>query len=160
MEVPKCLLSVLIALTTLHCAFGEVIVTTKYGKIRGISSNKTKAFLGVPYAAPPVGKLRYEIGWITPFSVRFYTYLLWCYQSHMKPIKIIRLLATWIWYFLRHTIILRCSAFLLIPALGSNQKQDFHPSTEHGTTCTKIPVTNKPVITNKCTHILFKMICF
>ena len=62
------------------------------------------------------------------------TYLLWCYQSHMKPIKIIRLLATWIWYFLRHTIILRCSAFLLIPALGSKQKQDFHASTEHGTT--------------------------
>ena len=60
MEIPKCLLSVLIALTTLHCAFGEVIVTTKYGKIRGISSNKTKAFLGVPYAAPPVGKLRYN----------------------------------------------------------------------------------------------------
>lgn len=34
------------------------IVNTKYGKIAGITKNNVNAFLGVPYAEPPVNDLR------------------------------------------------------------------------------------------------------
>lgn len=50
--------AILFAVASLQFVVCDVVVTTKHGKIRGISNNKTKAFLGVPYAAPPVGKLR------------------------------------------------------------------------------------------------------
>jgi hypothetical protein len=49
---------IIIAAVTSQFAYCDVVVTTKYGKIKGINSTKTNAFLGVPYAAPPVGKLR------------------------------------------------------------------------------------------------------
>ncbi|XP_062600545.1 cAMP-regulated D2 protein-like [Saccostrea cucullata] len=55
----------LLVIVAFQVALCEVVVTTKYGKIRGVASNKIKAFLGVPYAAPPVGKLR----WKNPVSV-------------------------------------------------------------------------------------------
>jgi hypothetical protein len=34
------------------------IVNTKYGKIAGITKNNVNAFLGIPYAEPPVNNLR------------------------------------------------------------------------------------------------------
>ena len=51
-------------------AVEDVIVTTKYGKIRGKVTNapklpgttvgKIQQFVGIPFAAPPVGKLRFK----------------------------------------------------------------------------------------------------
>lgn len=37
-----------------------MIVTTKYGKIEGLSQNGCDVFKGVPYAKPPVGPLRFR----------------------------------------------------------------------------------------------------
>ena len=37
-----------------------VTVSTKYGNIVGLTTSKGQAFLGIPYALPPVGDLRYE----------------------------------------------------------------------------------------------------
>ena len=37
-----------------------MIVTTKYGKIEGITENGCEIFKGIPYAKPPVGKLRFH----------------------------------------------------------------------------------------------------
>ena len=36
----------------------DIVVPTKYGQVRGLRTNKANAFLGIPYAAPPVNKLR------------------------------------------------------------------------------------------------------
>ncbi len=36
------------------------VVTTRQGKVRGIDTATGKAFLGIPYAAPPVGDLRWR----------------------------------------------------------------------------------------------------
>nr|KAG5690610.1 hypothetical protein BaRGS_022614 [Batillaria attramentaria] len=63
------LLSVLLAVAGLqsacvHCyvtGVGEEkgpVVTTKYGKIQGLYADNATLFLGVPFAAPPVGSLR------------------------------------------------------------------------------------------------------
>ncbi|XP_045194483.2 cAMP-regulated D2 protein-like [Mercenaria mercenaria] len=38
----------------------DVVVQTKYGKIQGVQTSKSRAFLGVPYAAPPVGEMRWR----------------------------------------------------------------------------------------------------
>lgn len=35
------------------------VVNTKYGPIAGLQENGVNAFLGVPYAQPPIGNLRY-----------------------------------------------------------------------------------------------------
>lgn len=40
------------------------IVYTKYGYIRGVQTDKTLQYLGIPYASPPVGALR----WVPPHS--------------------------------------------------------------------------------------------
>jgi len=37
----------------------STVVTTKYGSIRGISYPRHREFLGIPFAAPPVGDLRF-----------------------------------------------------------------------------------------------------
>lgn len=37
-----------------------MIVTTKYGQIEGITENGCEIFKGIPYAKPPVGKLRFR----------------------------------------------------------------------------------------------------
>ncbi|MCR4778424.1 MAG: carboxylesterase family protein [Lachnospiraceae bacterium] len=37
-----------------------MIVSTKYGRIEGTESDSCHIFKGIPYAAPPVGKLRFE----------------------------------------------------------------------------------------------------
>lgn len=44
-----------------------VIAETEYGKVRGIKTTSClntsfNAFLGIPYAAPPVGELRFKVG--------------------------------------------------------------------------------------------------
>ena len=36
-----------------------MIIQTKYGLLRGKKDRDMEAFLGVPYAAPPVGELRF-----------------------------------------------------------------------------------------------------
>lgn len=46
---------------------GELIVETEYGKVRGVVKcseydTNYKAFLGIPYATPPVGDLRFKVG--------------------------------------------------------------------------------------------------
>ncbi|KAK7474994.1 hypothetical protein BaRGS_00033741 [Batillaria attramentaria] len=64
-------LSVLLAVAGLqsacvHCyvtGVGEEegpVVTTRYGKIQGLYADNATLFLGVPFAAPPVGSLRWE----------------------------------------------------------------------------------------------------
>ena len=44
---------------TFHNSNG-VVIPTKYGDVRGVQTDNGYAFLGVPYAAPPVGDLRYN----------------------------------------------------------------------------------------------------
>ncbi|KAL4229427.1 hypothetical protein ACF0H5_012465 [Mactra antiquata] len=39
---------------------GDLIVNTKYGKVQGIKTEFGQAFLGIPYAQPPVGSLRWQ----------------------------------------------------------------------------------------------------
>lgn len=39
---------------------GEHIVTTTTGKIKGYERNGGIEYLGIPYAKPPVGKLRFK----------------------------------------------------------------------------------------------------
>ena len=38
----------------------NITVSTKYGNIVGLATSKGHTFLGIPYALPPVGDLRYE----------------------------------------------------------------------------------------------------
>lgn len=45
---------------------GFVIADTEYGKVRGVKklsalSTAYDAFLGIPYATPPTGKLRFKV---------------------------------------------------------------------------------------------------
>lgn len=50
--------------TVLVHKYGTKVVRTKYGALRGIFVQKhppVELFLGVPYATPPVGSLRWEI---------------------------------------------------------------------------------------------------
>ena len=39
---------------------GPLVVDTDKGKVEGVVIEKTRAFLGIPYAAPPVGDLRWK----------------------------------------------------------------------------------------------------
>jgi len=41
------------------CSGSDVVVNSNFGQIRGHSVDGVNAFLGVPYAQPPVGNLRY-----------------------------------------------------------------------------------------------------
>ena len=36
-----------------------VVVSTTYGPIRGVRTDKARQFLGIPFASPPTGELRY-----------------------------------------------------------------------------------------------------
>lgn len=40
---------------------GDPIVRTQQGLLKGLTNQTSQAFLGVPYAAPPVGRLRWQI---------------------------------------------------------------------------------------------------
>lgn len=46
------------------CSADDILVTTKNGKVRGkllpVLNGSVGAFLGIPYAKPPVGKLRFR----------------------------------------------------------------------------------------------------
>ena len=53
-----------------------VVRQTKYGNIRGYVSErlpgvKVEQFLGVPYAAPPVGNLRLEVSISTVWKMKY-----------------------------------------------------------------------------------------
>ena len=41
-------------------AIDDLVVDTSYGPVRGADDGRAKAFKGVPYAAPPVGELRFR----------------------------------------------------------------------------------------------------
>lgn len=58
--------SVLLIDGTIDSNVEYIVRKTKYGQIRGfvserIPSQKVEQFLGVPYAAPPIGNLRLEV---------------------------------------------------------------------------------------------------
>jgi para-nitrobenzyl esterase len=58
---------------TVCAAQGVPVIKTTSGKLQGISaSNKTSAYLGIPYAIPPVGPLRFQAPreLITPLVTR------------------------------------------------------------------------------------------
>ena len=50
-----------VGLFALVCAAAaqSLIVNTKYGPVRGISNDMAFNFLGIPYAQPPIGELRW-----------------------------------------------------------------------------------------------------
>ncbi len=56
--VAACALSVLPALA--HKAWAETFVTTSVGQLEGIEKDGALQFLGIPYAQPPVGDLRWR----------------------------------------------------------------------------------------------------
>lgn len=53
-----------IILTALLCASGnayaQAVITTDKGKVSGIQQNGANAYLGIPYAQPPVGEMRWK----------------------------------------------------------------------------------------------------
>ena len=58
---------VLLTGTIVMCDLQEFVVRqTVYGKIRGyvltvLKNSTVERFLGIPYAAPPIGELRFEV---------------------------------------------------------------------------------------------------
>ena len=46
--------------TLLNSAAAEPLIATEQGRIRGIEMPSVRKFLGIPYAAPPVGDLRWQ----------------------------------------------------------------------------------------------------
>lgn len=58
---PILLLLMIVALALISCDVDTKIVRTKSGWLRGVDNGDSWAFLGVPYAAPPVGELRWKV---------------------------------------------------------------------------------------------------
>jgi para-nitrobenzyl esterase len=54
------LLGLLLAGGVAGCKLDEPVVWTEAGLVRGITANGAQEFLGIPYAAPPVGDLRWK----------------------------------------------------------------------------------------------------
>lgn len=53
------------------------VVKTQFGPVRGVTEDGIHRFLGIPYAAPPVGKLRFQApqphpGWTEPLDCLSY----------------------------------------------------------------------------------------
>ena len=61
-QLRRILIAVIVcqALALTAVASAQNIVTINTGKLRGSTHNGITSFLGIPYAAPPVGKLRWE----------------------------------------------------------------------------------------------------
>lgn len=53
-------LCISVFLTLSYSESSYVIVPTKYGNVRGLKTDYGFAFLGVPYAAPPIGNARWR----------------------------------------------------------------------------------------------------
>ena len=56
----KWLLILTVWISIVPAVICNITVSTKYGNIVGLTTSKGHAFLGIPYALPPVGDLRYE----------------------------------------------------------------------------------------------------
>lgn len=54
----------------------RIIVTTKHGKVRGVKTPQGSEFLGIPYADPPVGSLRWKVFWM------------WFWHQHAHKLKL------------------------------------------------------------------------
>ena len=60
-------------LEPLAVAADQPMVTTERGPVRGIATDTLRKFLGIPYAAPPVGSLRWKppkdhVRWFMPLD--------------------------------------------------------------------------------------------
>lgn len=63
--------------------YSTKVVRTKYGPLRGVMIHihpPVEAFLGVPYATPPVGSLR----WVIELNQNIWTYIIFEYILWMK----------------------------------------------------------------------------
>lgn len=69
-------------------ASGAPVVRTAAGTVEGIDKGAVEAFLGVPYAAPPVGAGRWKApGAVSPWKAvrRASQFAPSCYQAIAKP---------------------------------------------------------------------------
>lgn len=70
METVKIIFSAFLCICTGH--ENGPIANTKYGMVEGKqlglhNGNTVNSFLGIPYAAPPVGELRWQVGWYSKY---------------------------------------------------------------------------------------------
>lgn len=56
----KYLFATVVCMLFLGCKSSDTLVQTSYGTVAGKQTSKVKAYLGIPYAQPPVGDLRWE----------------------------------------------------------------------------------------------------
>lgn len=59
-KIPRLLLILLLAINVVNAQTTGPVVKTNKGFVRGISENSIAVFKGIPYAAPPIGKLRFK----------------------------------------------------------------------------------------------------
>jgi para-nitrobenzyl esterase len=77
------LLSVCILFASLILSHGQEIVKTKSGRLSGASANGVFIFKGIPFAAPPVGELR----WQAPQPVKPWKGILECKNFGPSPMQ-------------------------------------------------------------------------
>ena len=75
-EMDKLKVSLLVCIFILNVLAEDVRVKTKYGEVEGFTYETTKGkkaniFLGIPFASPPVGDLKLEVGLIEIFLSRY-----------------------------------------------------------------------------------------
>jgi Carboxylesterase family len=71
-------LLLVLALALVQCTSGasSIIVSTTYGQVEGNTvqldnGNTVHSWYGIPYAAPPIGNLRFQVGlsmWVIRFA--------------------------------------------------------------------------------------------